>query len=292
MDPALIAFGLAIGALVGATGVGGGSLMTPLLILSFGVSPTVAVGTDIAYGAVTKTVGGWRHVRMGTVDPRLCAWLATGSVPGALLGVWLLERLVEDGRATALLVPIALAVLVTGAVLMARVTSRMAQRTRESMRDHRRTKVAAVALGLVAGTVIGMTSVGSGAVIAVLLVLVFGLAPRRVVGTDIAHAAMLLWAATIAHLALGNVDLVLAVNILLGSVPGVWVGSRLGLKLPERGVQLALATVLLGAGLALLSESGLAIPGGVVLGVPLGFAAAVALHVTWRNRREAAARTR
>lgn len=270
--------------------MGGGSLMTPLLILLFGVTPTVAVGTDIAYGALTKTVGGWRHARMGTVDPRLCAWLATGSVPGALVGVWLLERLVGDGSVTTLLVPIGIAVLVTGGVVMVRVIARMTPRTRECMRDDRRTKVTAVALGLIAGVAIGMTSVGSGAVIAVLLVLVFGLAPRRVVGTDIAHAAVLLWAAAIAHLALGNVDLLLALNILLGSVPGVWAGSLLGLRLPERGLQLALATVLLSGGLALLSESGAAIPSGIILVLPLGLATGVALYVTRRNQRDSAAR--
>lgn len=284
MDPALIAFGLGVGLLVGATGVGGGSLMTPLLILSFGVAPTVAVGTDIAYGAITKTVGGWRHLRMGTVDLRLCGWLAVGSVPGALVGVWILERLVDDPRLAAVVVPIAVAVLLTGAITLARAMARMAPRARQSMRDLPGTKAAAVLLGLVAGVVIGMTSVGSGAVIAILLVLVFGLAPRRVVGTDIAHAALLLWAAAIVHLAVGNVDLALAGTILLGSVPGVWVGSRLGIKLPERGLQVALGSVLLGAGLALLSEGGAHLPGAIILGVPALCAATLGLYLARRHR--------
>jgi uncharacterized membrane protein YfcA len=284
MDPALIAFGLGVGLLVGATGVGGGSIMTPLLILSFGVSPTVAVGTDIAYGALTKTVGGWRHLRMGTVDLRLCAWLAAGSVPGALLGVWILESLGDEEQLTALLVPIAVAVLLTGAISLVRAMAPIAPRARQSMRELPRTKATAVVLGLVAGVVIGMTSVGSGAVIAILLVLVFGLAPRRVVGTDIAHAAVLLWAAAIVHLAVGNVDLELAGTILLGSIPGVWVGSRLGLKLPERGLQVALGSVLLGAGLALLSEGGVELPGAIILGVPALCAAALGLYLTRHAR--------
>lgn len=284
MDPALIAFGLGVGLLVGATGVGGGSLMTPLLILSFGVAPTVAVGTDIAYGAITKTVGGWRHLRMGTVDLRLCGWLAVGSVPGALVGVWILERLVDDPRLAAVVVPIAVAVLLTGAITLARAMARMAPRARQSMRDLPRTKAAAVLLGFLAGVVIGMTSVGSGAVIAILLVLVFGLAPRRVVGTDIAHAALLLWAAAIVHLAVGNVDLALAGTILLGSVPGVWVGSRLGIELPERGLQVALGSVLLGAGLALLSEGGAQLPGAIILGVPALCAATLGLYLARRDR--------
>ncbi len=290
MDPSLIAFGLAVGLLVGATGVGGGSLMTPLLILSFGVAPTVAVGTDIAYGALTKTVGGWRHARMGTVDARLCAWLAAGSVPGALLGVLILERLSGDEQLTGLLVPIAVAVLVTGIIMLIRAVAGLAARTRQSMADTTRARVSAVLLGLVAGVVIGLTSVGSGAVIAVLLVLVFGLAPRRVVGTDIAHAAVLLWAAAIAHLAVGNVDLALAGTILLGSVPGVLLGSRLGLKMPERAIQLALATVLVGAGLALLSEAGLGLPSAIILGVPALCAAITGLYLARRHRRAASRR--
>ena len=92
MDPMVIAFGLGVGILIGLTGIGGGSLMTPLLVLFAGVQPVVAIGTDLAYGAVTKTLGGWRHLRKGTVDLGVSKWLAVGSVPGALIGVWLLER--------------------------------------------------------------------------------------------------------------------------------------------------------------------------------------------------------
>ena len=93
MDPLVVVFGLGVGVLVGLTGIGGGSLMTPLLILVIGVQPVVAIGTDLAYGAVTKTLGGWRHFRKGTVDLRMSKWLAAGSVPGALIGVWLIDRL-------------------------------------------------------------------------------------------------------------------------------------------------------------------------------------------------------
>src|ERR671930_1163947 len=123
MDPAVIVFGLGVGLLVGITGMGGGSLMTPLLILVIGVKPVVAVGTDLAYGAVTKTLGGWRHFRKGTVFPRLAFWLAVGSCPGALLGVWLLDRLRDafgDAFDTFMLVAIGGTLLMTGGLVLVR----------------------------------------------------------------------------------------------------------------------------------------------------------------------------
>src|SRR5919198_6567192 len=121
MDPAIILFGLGVGLLVGITGMGGGSLMTPLLILVIGVKPVVAVGTDLAYGAVTKTLGGWRHFHKGTVFPRLAFWLAVGSCPGALLGVWLLDKLrhaIGEDFDPFMLVAIGGALLATGRLVL------------------------------------------------------------------------------------------------------------------------------------------------------------------------------
>ena len=279
MDPLLVAFGLGVGVLIGATGVGGGSVMTPLLILAFGVNPTIAVGTDLAYGAVTKTLGGWRHHRVGTVDTRLSLWLAAGSVPGSLGGIWALERLHDahgDDLDGALLAAIAVAVIVTGLLVLGRTlfvpAAAEGERDRAELSGRRR--AAAVAIGLVIGFVIGVTSVGSGALIAICLILLFRLTPRSVVGTDVFHAAILLWVAALAHLLSGNVDLVLGLNILLGSLPGVWMGAHVSVRLPATGLRLALGVVLVAAGLGVLSKADVGVSAAVLVGVPVCLAAA------------------
>ncbi len=259
-------FGFGVGVLVGTTGMGGGSLMTPLLILLFGVKPVVAVGTDLAYAAVTKTVGGLRHLHKGTVHVGLAGWLAVGSVPGALGGVALLELLdLEDD----LVLAIALSLALTGALILARALVLTGAGERDEIELHRRHKVGAALLGLVVGCVLGVTSAGSGTLIAVGLILGFRLTPRRVVGTDVAHAAVLLWVAAAAHLVSGNIDLGLAGTLLLGSVPGVWLGSGLATRLPERGLRPALGIVMFTSGLALLNKAGADVPAGVLIAVPI-----------------------
>ena len=270
MDPLLIAFGLGVGILVGTTGMGGGSLMTPLLILVAGVKPTVAVGTDLAYAAVTKTVGGWRHFRQGSVQSSLAWWLALGSCPGAILGVLTLERLgIED----ALLPLIAATLLLAGALVLLRALALDGAGERDTVDMTARRKSAAVALGAVVGYVLGITSAGSGTLIAIGLILGFKLAPRRVVGTDVYHAALLLWVAAGAHLLHGNVDFLMTATILLGSVPGVWIGTAIAPRLPDRGLRPALGIVLVSSGLALLSKAGIDMPAAFLVATPVALAA-------------------
>jgi uncharacterized protein len=278
MDPALILFGLGVGILVGMTGMGGGSLMTPLLILVFGIKPVVAVGTDLAYAAVTKTVGGWQHFRKGTVFPRMALWLAIGSCPAALLGVWLLDILRDewgDGFDTFMLVAIGCALLLTGSVVLIRALSIAdhAARERRAFRMETRHKIAAVALGAFVGFVLGITSAGSGTLIAIGLIIGFRLSPHRVVGTDVAHAAVLLWVAAIAHLFSGNIDYGLAGTILIGSIPGVWIGTHLSTRLPQEWLRVALGTVMLASSMGLISKAGLDIPAAVLIGAPIALAA-------------------
>jgi len=253
MDPAIIIFGFGIGALVGMTGMGGGTLMTPLLILLFGVKPVTAIGTDIFYAAVTKTVGGWRHLRMGTVNIRLSFWLAAGSVPASVLGVWAIAvlqgRIGEEKLDSIVYALLGGMLLMVGILTLARalILSDLVEE-REDFEIKRRHKIAAVAIGATTGFVIGITSAGSGTVIAILLIAVFRLAPRKVVGTDVFHAAILLWAAGIAHWVGGNVDFVLAGNILLGSIPGVIVGSHFAARAPVGFLRTALGVVLVASG--------------------------------------------
>ena len=283
--PLIILFGFMVGILVGMTGVGGGSLMTPALILVFGTAPTTAIGTDLAYAAVTKTVGGWRHLRSGTVDMKIALWLALGSIPGALGGVevlHVLERaLGKEQFDDTLLMMVGGALLVTAVAVLGRALFLRYKNERDTIDDFRlKHKIAAVSTGLVVGFVLGLTSAGSGALIAVALIVGYRLTPRRVVGTDVFHAALLLWVASIAHFASGNVDLLLALNIMLGSIPGVWIGSGLATTMPEGALRPALGLVLLAAGLALLNKAGLDFPLYVIFLVPALVAAAItALHV-------------
>jgi uncharacterized membrane protein YfcA len=275
MDPMVIAFGFGVGILIGLTGIGGGSLMTPLLVLFAGISPVVAIGTDLAYGAVTKTLGGWRHLRKGTVDLGVSKWLAVGSVPGALVGVWLLDVLHSAyGRSfePTLLGAIAVALLIVALTILGRALfmPTLVAREVEAIEQTRRTKLTAVGIGAVLGLILGVTSVGSGALIGLALILVFKLTPHRVVGTDVFHAAILLWAAGLAHLVSGNVDFVLMGTILVGSLPGVLVGTHLVTQVPAGALRTVLGCVLLGSALGVMSKAGVAVPPAALVCVPLG----------------------
>jgi uncharacterized membrane protein YfcA len=260
MDPAIIIFGFGIGLLVGMTGMGGASLMTPLLILVFGISPVTAIGTDIFYAAVTKTVGGYKHLKLGTVHKGISFWLAVGSVPSAILGVWvieLLQRRYGDDLDALVLGMLGGALLVVGiATLLRSLLFAGVIQERSAMHLYRRHIIAAVITGIVTGFVIGLTSAGSGTLIAIALIAIFRLTPQRVVGTDVFHAAVLLWAAGIAHWVGGNVDFVLAGNILLGSIPGVIIGANLAVKAPQKLLRYALAVVLIASGITLISKEG------------------------------------
>ena len=284
MDPLVIVFGLGVGVLVGLTGIGGGSLMTPLLLIVVGTQPVVAIGTDIAYGALTKTVGGWRHLRSGAVDLGVSKWLAFGSVPGSLAGVVLVESLPSPPD-EALLWGVAAALAFTSLLTLGRALfmPKLHERERYSVPLTPRTKTLAIGLGLVLGFVLGVTSVGSGALIGLALILIFRLTPHRVVGTDVFHAAVLLWAAGLAHVVAGNVDYGLMGNILVGSVPGVLIGERLARSVPAGGLRPALGAAMLASALGVASKAGMDLPAYAILGPPL-----VALAFAyWLNRNRA-----
>src|ERR671915_279882 len=193
IDPAIIVFGFGIGLLVGMTGMGGASLMTPLLILIFGISPVTAIGTDIFYAAVTKTVGGYQHLRMKTVHRGFAFWLAVGSVPSALAGVYVIEilqRTYGDELDRLVLGMLGGALLVMGvATLLRSIFFKDVIAERYAVHLYRRHIIAAILTGVVTGFVIGLTSAGSGTLIAIALIAIFRLTPQRVVGTDIFHAA-------------------------------------------------------------------------------------------------------
>ncbi|MGA7435330.1 MAG: sulfite exporter TauE/SafE family protein [Solirubrobacterales bacterium] len=256
---AIVLFGLGIGILVGMTGMGGGALMTPLLILIFGVSPTTAIGTDILYAAITKTVGAWRHLKLGTVNLGLVFWLAVGSVPSAILGVQMVailqRQLGEDKLDSLVYAVLGGTLLMVGVITLARaLIVAKSINERDDFKIERRHKVAAVTIGVTTGFVIGVTSAGSGTVIAVLLIAVFRLTPKHVVGTDVFHAAIILWAAGIAHFGHGNVDLGLVGNILIGSIPGIIIGAALTEKVSQDRLRIALGVVLILSGVATVQK--------------------------------------
>ena len=278
MDPLIVVFGFGVGILIGLTGVGGGSLMTPLLLITGGYSPVVAIGTDLAYGAITKTVGGWRHLNAGHVDLRLSWFLAAGSVPGSILGVitinWLNAEYGEDFEPY-LLGAVAVALMFASAGILYRALFRpglIAKERESALLQRRISKVGTIAIGATLGFVLGLTSVGSGALIGLVLILLYKLSPRRVVGTDVFHAAVLLWTAGLAHFISGNVDLGLMATILIGSLPGVWIGTALVPYVPVVGLRYTLGIVLAAASLGVLTKAGVDIHPGVIVGVPLGLA--------------------
>jgi uncharacterized protein len=248
--------GLLIGGLVGLTGMGGGSLMTPLLILLFGFKPTLAVGTDILHGAVFKTFGAARHRRLGTVHARLTFWMFLGSAPFSLVGVQLAEYFDDrygDGLDTGMAKVIGAALLLGALGLVAKCfVRRGVQPVDGPFHLTRRDRLIAVALGASGGFIVGLTSVGSGTFFALVMLLVFPLTAAKIVGTDIWHAAALLWVAGISHLLHGNVDLGAMGWLLLGSIPGILITSKMTIRLPDRALRVGLATTLAVSGVKLL----------------------------------------
>jgi uncharacterized membrane protein YfcA len=251
--------GLLIGLLVGMTGMGGGSLLTPILVIFFGFKPTLAVGTDVLHGAIFKSFGAVRHRRLGTVHARLTLWMFLGSGPMSLLGVaaatWLDHH--SAGAENIEAYAIGTALVIGGIGLVAKTfIQRGVQPDDAPFLLTRRDKVIALALGATCGFVVGLTSVGSGTFFGLVMVLVFPLTLPKIVGTDIFHAAALLWVAGFGHLVAGNVDLRTMAWLLTGSIPGVLISSHFTLKVPDRALRLGLASVLMLSGVKLIDFAG------------------------------------
>ena len=274
IDPIIVLFGLGVGILIGLTGIGGGSLMTPLLIIVLGVQPVVAIGTDLAYSAITKTVGGWRHFHKGTVDMGVARRLGGGGVPGAVLGVLLLDYLQAEygkGLDKNLLGFVAAALLLVSIVVLVRAVllPRLTLGERFTFTFTARTHAASIALGFVLGVILGVTSVGGGALAGAALLIVFRLTPQRIVGTDVLVAALMTWAAGLTQVFSGHVDFALMGTILIGPIPGVWIGTRLMDFVPAHALRVTLGAVLLGSALAVVEKAGVYVPIGVIFGAPV-----------------------
>jgi uncharacterized membrane protein YfcA len=242
--------GALVGILVGMTGMGGGSLMTPILILVFGFDAKVAVGTDILHGAVFKSFGAVRHRMLGTVHGHLALWMLLGSAPLSLVGVQIASGFGEGTDST--MQKIVGAALILGGLGFFAKTFVTGRADDAPFLLGTRDKVVAVAIGALGGFVVGLTSVGSGTFFGLAMLLVFPLTAPKIVGTDISHAAALLWVAGVGHLVHGNVDLHAMEWLLLGSIPGVLLGSQMSIKVPERSLRFTFAFILVLSGLRLV----------------------------------------
>jgi uncharacterized membrane protein YfcA len=247
VQPFYTVAGFAVGMLVGLTGVGGGSLMTPILIVLFGVHPATAVGTDLLYAAATKTAGSLVHGYNRTVDWRVVRRLATGSVPLTVLTIWALSYININGAAARELIAgvLTLALFATALMLVFRdrIVARYAARV--GALSPRRIATLTIVVGAVLGVLVSISSVGAGAIGVTALILLYPQLPTaRIVGSDIAHAVPLTLAAGIGHWWLGSINLDLLIPLLLGSVPGILIGSYTAVRVPEKALRLLLAATL------------------------------------------------
>jgi len=266
--------GLVVGILVGMTGMGGGSLMTPILILLFGFDPKTAVGTDILHGAVFKSFGAVRHRMLGTVHARLALWMLLGSAPMSLVGVQIASGF-GDG-ADSVMGKIVGAALILGGLGFVAKTFLSGKADDAPFLLVTRDKVIAVTIGALCGFVVGLTSVGSGTFFGLAMLLIYPLTARKIVGTDVFHAAALLWVAGASHLLHGNVDLHAMAWLLVGSIPGVLLGSQMSIKIPDTALRIGFAVVLILSGIKLVGvpQASLIIAISLALGT-------VALAVYW-----------
>jgi uncharacterized membrane protein YfcA len=278
MNFTLALAGLGVGIVVGLTGMGGGALMTPILVLVFGVPPVAAVSSDLAASAVMKPFGGFVHARRGTVNWRLVRWLCVGSVPSAFCGVLLLRLLGDDAsvqHTIQIALGVALVLAASGLVVKSWISRRKGGDGPAEPIVVR--PIPTLLVGAAGGLIVGLTSVGSGSLI--IVVLYPKLRANDLVGTDLVQAIPLVFSAAFGHALFGELKLDLAAAVLVGSVPGVLIGSRISSRAPSGLIRSALVIVLLASALKLFNVSTL------VVGVIVGAAVLIAIGAGVRKRR-------
>ena len=246
--------GLTVGFLVGLTGVGGASLLTPILVM-FGFHPTLAVGTDLFYNSITKLFGTVQHYRQKTVDFKLVKVLMLGSIPGAVTAIGLLKLFDAFFQNQEEIIKHALGMMLIVVALVTIFRQFLDQRLKENRwqaKPHEEKRNITVAVGFVLGFIVGLTSIGSGSLFALAMMYLYRMGGSQLVGTDIAHAFFLVTVAGLLHAGLGNVDYLLALHLLAGSIPGVIVGSTLSSKVPSRPLRTIVAAIILISGIKLI----------------------------------------
>lgn len=269
MDPLLTVAGFFIGIVVGLTGMGGGALMTPVLVLFFGIPPLAAVSSDLVVSAVMKPVGAWVHLRRGSVYLPIVGWLCVGSVPCAFLGVLISRALGQDGNVqnvTKIALGVALLIAVVGLIyrsyirMVGKARERAQGRPTESGGDVviKARPLPTIAVGAVGGVVVGMTSVGSGSLIIIALLTMYpAMKASGLVGTDLVQAVPLVISAALGHILFGDFQMDLTVSLLIGCLPGVYLGAKMSAYAPDGIVRRALTFVLLASALKLFGVSNL-----------------------------------
>jgi uncharacterized protein len=308
LDPLVALAGLIVGFTVGLTGMGGGALMTPILVLLFKVQPLAAVSSDLVAAMVMKPVGGGVHIKHGTVNWSLVKWLAIGSVPAAFSGVFILNSLGNgDTVDSRLKVVLGAALILASVSIMAKgyLQGRQTRRDRHTVaaggevngRTFAVKPLPTLLIGIVGGLIVGMTSVGSGSLIIVALLILYPmLRSNELVGTDLVQAIPLVAAAALAHILYGDFQLGLTTSILIGSIPGVYLGARLSSRAPDGVIRPALVFVLLASGMKLVNLStgqlGIVLLAFAVVALPIWGALDAASHTSDQWERVGANRSR
>ncbi len=303
MDVAVVLAGLIVGFVVGLTGMGGGALMTPVLVLFFGITPLAAVSSDLVAAAVMKPVGSWVHMRRGTIHWGLVRWLMVGSVPSAFCGVLVLRSLGDSADVQAVVkTSLGIALLVAASAMVYKAYMTMVARVHREAAQARGEAVAAapegpivvrpvptMLIGAAGGLIVGMTSVGSGSLIIIALIALYpSLTANRLVGTDLVQAVPLVASAALGHLLFGDFKLDLTASLLLGSIPGVYFGAQLSSRAPGWLIRRALAIVLLASGLKLLNVP--TVPLGVIVFLTIALGPVVWAGVRRHEGQRAAVR--
>ena len=270
--------GLVVGFVIGLTGMGGGALMTPMLVILFHVTPSAAISSDVVASFVLKPIGGGVHARRGTVNWKLVRWLAIGSVPAAFYGAFYIDEVAGKGYEDRIKTILGVVLLVAAAAMLLKVVIQARRGTTPdgSMLDPKLVRpVPTLLIGIVGGFIVGLTSVGSGSLIIVMLMLLYPtLASREMVGTDLVQAIPLVGAAALGHILFGNLQFDLTSSVLLGAVPGVYLGARVSARGSDRFIRPALVAVLTISSLKLLNVSNRAL-------LAASIVAATALAVSW-----------
>lgn len=254
MSMGIIMMGLFVGFLVGLTGVGGAALLTPVLIL-LGISPAIAVGTDLVYNSITKLFGSFQHWKQKTINLQLVKYLAIGSIPSAVCAVGLLHLFDSFFNNQEDIIKHALGyvlILVAVATLIKTFMKETFESNFFQKKPFEEKRTLTIAIGAVLGFIVGLTSIGSGSLFALAMLYLYKMRPSELVGTDIAHAFLLVTAAGIMHAGIGNVDYWLVLNLLLGSIPGVLLGSSASAKLPAKPLRTIMSLLILMSGLKLI----------------------------------------
>jgi uncharacterized protein len=294
MDPIIALAGLVVGFVVGLTGMGGGALMTPILVLLFKIEPLAAVSSDIVASMIMKPIGGGVHFKRGSVNKQLVKWLVMGSIPSAFLGVVLLKMLGTGvGLQGVIKSALGVALLVVAFGLVIRPILTRSRKPGDSMLPIQVKKVPTLLIGIVGGMIVGLTSVGSGSLMIILLLMLYpSFKLSELVGTDLVQAVPLVASAALGHVLFGDFQLSLTASILIGAIPGVFIGAQLSSRAPDHIIRPALIIVLLASASKLLGASNTVALATVLAAGTLMLVVSMALKAAHRRASESKALSR